>query len=425
MEEQYLKALEEKLKPAIGCTEPIAIALAGALAASNSQGSWIKAINVKASGNIIKNAMSVIIPGTRDTGIVMAVLLGVLSKVHSHQQLEVLKGVDSVMITEAKRLEGLGLVTLEVADTPKKLYIEVILTTDKDLVRTVIQDGHTNLTLVEVDGLVVFTKDDLVSQGGLDFSLDFMTLDGIIEFVDTIDLDSLGLIRESIRMNRAIAEEGLRGSYGLEVGKTARKYKDSGMLGQGIANQAIALTAAGSDARMSGVMLPAMSNSGSGNQGITATLPVVAVGEKMGLEEEKIIRGAALSNLVSIYIKDRFGVLSALCGATVAATGASCGITYLLGGDGAQIKMAIKNMIGNLAGIVCDGAKPGCAFKVANCAGSAVNAALLAIDGHQIGGGEGIVAGTAEETIENFCRISREASTDLDKIILDIMVGHE
>lgn len=424
MEERYLKILEEKLQPALGCTEPIAIALAGAVAAANSQDDWITGIRVLASGNIIKNAMAVIIPGTRDAGVQMAVTLGALSRKNSHRQLEVLSDVDEEMIAEARRLIGLGLVTLELADTPKKLYIEVELKTRKDTVRTLIEDEHANVTLVEVDGTPVFRKNEAGEEGASGVkSTDFMSLDGIFGFVDNVEVGKLSRIREAIRLNRAVCEEGLAAPYGLEVGRTAQAGMESGLLGGGIANRAIALTAAGSDARMSGAVMTVMSNSGSGNQGITATMPVVAVGEKLGLEEEKILRGAALSNLVSIYIKARFGMLSALCGATVAATGASVGITYLLGGDPAAMKRSVKNMIGNLAGIICDGAKPGCAFKVANCAGSAVNAALLAVDGHEIKGNEGLVADTAEETIENFCRISRECSTELDRTILDIMVA--
>lgn len=424
IEDKYIKTLESKLKPALGCTEPIAIALAGAIAGANSKGDWIEGITVKASGNIIKNAMSVIIPGTRDTGVKMAVTLGVLAKNNSKLELEVLKDINQEMIDEAKRLVDLGLIKLELANTEKKLYIEVELKTSVDRVRTIIEDGHTNLTLIEVDDQEVFHKDQqVVSSGESQSNLDFMTLDGIIEFANKVDLEYLGIIEEAITMNYAIANEGLKGTYGLGVGKMAYTGMSDGVLGEGIANRAIALTAAGSDARMAGAMLACMSNSGSGNQGITATMPVVAVGEKLGLDGEKIIRGVTLSNLFSIYIKERFGVLSALCGATVAATGASAGITYILGGDSKKIKMSVKNMIGNLGGIICDGAKPGCALKVANCAGSAVNSALLAIKGQEIHGDEGIVADTAEATIDNYCRISRECSGDLDKVILDIMVS--
>lgn len=424
MEEQYLNILEAKLKPALGCTEPIAIALAGAIAAANSKGDWITRIRVAASGNILKNAMAVIIPGTSDSGVQLAVTLGVLSKKNATKELEVLADVDQDMISEAKRLISLGWVHVEVADTNKKLYIEVDLHTRDDVVRAVIEDQHTNLTVIEVNGENVYHKGNEASgDAGKEGDPSFMTLDGIFDFAETIPLEKLDLIRESIRMNRAICEEGLKNPYGLEVGRTAWKGMKSGLLGGGIANSAIAVTAAGSDARMAGASMAVMSNSGSGNQGITATMPVVAVGEKLGLPEERIVRAATLSNLVSIYIKARFGVLSALCGATVAATGASVGITSLLDGDRDALKRSIKNMIGNLAGIICDGAKPGCAFKVANCAGSAVNAALLAVDGHEILGNEGIVAATAEDTIENFCRISRDCSTELDEAILDIMVS--
>lgn len=423
MEERILQLLAEKLKPAIGCTEPIAIALAGGIAKKNSLGGAVEKIKVAASGNIIKNAQAVIIPGTGEAGIDLALSLGVVLFKNADQGLEILKEVKESDIKAAKRLIDEGLVEVELKDTDKTLYIEVILTTEKDKVKVVIEDEHTNVSLIEVDGKVIFTKEDKGRKEEGSTELSWLTIDSIYDFITEVDILKLGIIRESIRLNSNISLEGLNKGYGLEVGPTIRRNIDSGLLDEGLANLAAMKTAAASDARMSGVVMPVMSNTGSGNQGITATVPVLAVAEKLGADEDKILRAVALSHLITIYIKARFGVLSALCGATVAGTGASCGIVYLLGGGREDLDRVVNNMLGNVAGMLCDGAKPGCALKVATCATSAVNSALLALGDKKIEGNEGIVGNTLEETVDNFCRLSKETSNTIDKSILDIMVG--
>ena len=421
-ERQYLELLKAKLKVAIGCTEPIAIALATATAMAHSRGKTIRSLRITASGNIIKNAMAVTIPGTQDSGILLAAALGLLSAEDAALGLEVLRGVDEKRLEEAKGLVAMGVISLGLADVPEKLYIQVLLQTELDLVEVRIEKEHANITSIQVDGKEILSQAGMVEQPSGEPLFQDITLEGALRFVGEVDLEKLSWIRESIRLNRSIGEEGLKNPYGLEVGRSRRKRIDQGVLGKDILNQAVALTAAGTDARMSGALYAVMSNSGSGNQGITATLPVLAVADLMDLGEEETIRGVALSNLVAILVKKDFGVLSALCGATVAATGAACGIVYLLGGGLPEMEMAIKNMLGNVAGIFCDGAKPGCALKVGTVTAGAVNAALMAMDGLYVGGSEGIVADSAEDSIANFCRISREASLPLDQLILDIMV---
>lgn len=423
MEDKILKLLEEKLKPAVGCTEPIAIALASGMARKYSKGREVSSIKVIVSGNILKNAFAVIIPGTNKAGIDLATALGVISYKNADKGLEILSDVSSEDILKAEDLISRGSIEISLADIDKVLYIEIILKTDKDEVKVIIEDEHTNITLIEVNGKSVkkVDEDSVLSDSGEDYN--WFTIDAIWDFVNRVDIGKLGKIREAIKLNDDISKEGLSGTYGLEVGKTTKKRIEIGYLGEDLVNFSSMRTAAGSDARMSGALMPVMSNTGSGNQGITSTIPVLAVGEKLGLDEDRILRGVTLSSLITIYIKLRFGVLSALCGASVAATGASCGITYLLGGGLNELGKAVNNVLGNVSGMLCDGAKPGCAFKVSTCTSTAVNSALLAVDDKGIKGSEGIVSNSIEETIDNFCKLSKEVSSKVDESILDIMIN--
>lgn len=427
MSKNLIKLLNEKLKPALGCTEPIAIALAGAVAMYHSQGREVISIEVKASGNIIKNAMGVMLPSVNEAGIDLAVTLGVLSPENHNMKLEVLSSVDEKMIEKAKIIIEKGLVDIRLADMQKKLYIEVILITDKDRTRVIIEDNHTNITLIEVDDKVIMNNTDIVEKGngGIedDIKFDKLTLDDIFEFIDEVEVSELKIIEDSIEMNKKISDEGLKNSYGLEVARNIKDNIKKGYYYEDIQKVASYVTAAGSDARMGGAKVAVMSNSGSGNQGIVATMPVVAVGEKLGVDKNIILKGVALSHLISIYIKEKFGVLSAFCGAVVAGIGASCGIVYILGGKRENIEMAINNMVGNITGMICDGAKPGCALKVAQVASTAVDSALLSLAGKRVSGQDGIVTESTVETLNNFTRLSTDASKIMDKIILDSMLN--
>lgn len=427
MSKNLIKLLNEKLKPALGCTEPIAIALAGAVAMHHSQGSEVIRIEVKASGNIIKNAMGVMLPSVNEAGIDLAVTLGVLSPKNHNMKLEVLNSVDEKMVEKAKVIIEKGLVAVNLADTDKKLYIEVILMTDKDRTRVIIEDNHTNITLIEVDDKVILSNSsdaEKENSGSNDnLKLEQLTLDDIFEFIDEVDISDLKIIEDSIKMNKRISDEGLIKGYGLEVARNIKANIEKGYYYEDIQKVASYVTAAGSDARMGGAKIPVMSNSGSGNQGIVATMPVVAVGEKLNIDNDVILKGVTLSHLISIYIKERFGVLSAFCGAVVAGIGASCGIVYILGGKRDNIEMAIDNMVGSITGIICDGAKPGCALKVAQITSTAVDLALLSLAGKRVSGQDGIVTESTIETLNNFTRLSTDASTIMDKIILDSMLN--
>lgn len=419
-EQAFVEVLEKELVVALGCTEPIAIALASAVASKHLKGTLIS-LEVLASGNIIKNAMGVSIPGTGRAGMNLAAALGSLGD--ADKKLEVLCGVKDGHIEEAQRMIEEGRIRVEKKETLKKLYIEVTAKSLDHSAKVIIEDRHTNITHIEEDGVVVFDLQEKMAEKEEAYS--FMNIDSIFHFVETVPLVKLHKIKESIRINKEIGEEGLKKGYGLKVGKTLYEAMKSGGQVDDAINYAMALTSAGSDARMAGSSLSVMSNSGSGNQGLTATLPVVAYGEKMSHGEEAMIRAVALSHLMTIYIKTKFGRLSALCGATIAATGASCGITYLQQGSKEAVSAAIQNMLGNITGMICDGAKGGCALKVATSTSAACMSATLALSGIAIGSQEGIIEENAEHTILNLGLLSNQGGMESDRIILDIMLEKE
>lgn len=421
----FLALLLRELVVALGCTEPVAVAYAAALAREHVRGAEVVAVDILASGNVVKNAMAVTIPGTGHCGVDMAAALGVVAG-DAAKNLEVLSGIDEDDIRAAEELVGRGAVHVRVADSDRKLYIEVNIRTTDSCAKAVVADEHTRVDRVEVDGRVVTHGEDgrpqLAANGA---ELAFLSIDSIWEFVQMADLRDLDIVRRSIDLNGAIAAEGLRNPYGLQVGRMIRENVGQGILGDDIVNHATALTAAAADARMAGCPLPVVSNSGSGNQGISATVPVLAVGDRLGATEEKILRAVTLSHLIAIFIKSRFGRLSALCGATVSGTGAACGMTYLLGGGVDAVKMAIQNMLGNVTGMLCDGAKPGCALKVATCTNAAAQSALMAVRGFGIKPTDGIIETSPVHSIDNLCRIGNQGTIEMDKIILDIMLNKQ
>jgi len=420
--EGFFDLLNRELVIALGCTEPGAIAYAAALAGKYVKTGPASHIKVLASGNVIKNALAVSIPGTGGSGINLAAALGVLAR-NTDKSLELLSGLTQADIAHAKTMIEEGVVTVDVADSNKKLYIEVIVETPGSYARVVIEDTHTKVVWIEADGKIL--KDNRTCSAALSDETavsDFLSLESIWEFTHIVTIGELDIIKKSIVLNVEIGLEGLQDPYGLQVGRTIKMNMAGGILSDDIATYAIALTAAGADARMAGCAMPVMSNSGSGNQGISATLPVVVFAEKLQVDEEKKIRAVTLSHLITIYIKLKFGRLSALCGATISAIGASCGITYLLGGDIKEIKSAIQNMLGTVTGMLCDGAKPGCALKIAACTSSAIQSALITMHGNTIQSTEGIIENDPELTIENLCRLGNQGTAETDKIILEIML---
>ncbi|MGJ7912488.1 serine dehydratase subunit alpha family protein [Neobacillus sp. LXY-1] len=419
--DKLLSILERELVVALGCTEPVAIALAAATAKSHVKGQ-IEKIHVNASGNIIKNAKSVGIPGMSAKGLDFAAALGAAAG-NPEKKLEILEGLTKEDEQLALQLIKAGKVTSGQADTPKKLFIEVIIQTDQQTAKVVISDNHSNIILIEVDESTVFLGGcENIGIQTDDEELDELTIDEIYDWLLSVNLDDLELVRKSIELNKRIGLEGLSGEYGLNVGRTIKENVKKGYLSDDLATAAMSLAAAGSDARMAGSTLPVMANTGSGNQGIAVTLPVVAVAEKLKVSEEKKIRAVALSHLVTIHIKSKFGRLSALCGVTAAGMGASAAIVYLLDGGLPQIKAAIQNTIGNVSGMICDGAKAGCAMKVSTCSNVAVQSALLALSNQEIQSTDGFIHDNVEKSIECFCKLGNEGTHQTDQLILQLML---
>lgn len=432
---EIIELIHKEVKPALGCTEPVAVALAVARSceALREKGIAVEKLDVEVSANILKNGMGVGIPGTGMIGLHIASALGATCG-KSKYKLEVLKELDEKSINEAKKMVSEKNVKISLANTTAKLYIEAtaigkggehksttIIKDDHDSIISVVRDGEELLVVAaskekNADGSAIAVAQDKTT---LDYKL---TVEEILEFAQQADLKNIAFILESVKLNQALSLEGLLGDYGLKVGKTIASTGHRELFGTSILTHAMAATAAASDARMAGCILPAMSNSGSGNQGITVTMPVIAFAGKIGATEEQLARALVLSHLIAIHIKGYLGKLSALCGCVIASTGSSCGIVYLKGGGYKQVCSAIKNMIGNITGMVCDGAKVGCALKVASGVSSAVQAAILAMDNICISSNDGIIDEDIEKTIHNLGAIGSRGMQVTDKMILDIMV---
>jgi len=453
---EIIELIKKEVKPALGCTEPIAVSLAVARSceALREIGAEVGSVLVEVSANILKNGMGVGIPGTGMVGLHIASALAVTCG-RSEYGLEVLKDLSTEAIAAAKEMVDAGRVKVVLAETPLNLYIKAwaysggpaawdaqvagsgagVMAFPAHSAYTEIANNHDSIVSVVRDGEV------LVGASGADASgdaasdkqaagasaekstLDYkLSVKEILQFAREASFENIEFILDSVKLNKALADAGLNEDYGLKVGKTILAREHSSVFGSSVMTYAMAATAAASDARMAGCTLPAMSNSGSGNQGITVTMPVIAVAEKMGVGDEQLARALVLSHLVAIHIKGYLGKLSALCGCVIASTGSSCGIVYLKGGNYEQVCSAIKNMIGNITGMVCDGAKVGCALKVASGVSSSIQAAVLALDNICISSNDGIIEDCIEKTICNLGRIGAEGMQTTDKMILDIMV---
>ena len=435
-EAEIIELIKKEVKPALGCTEPIAVALAAAKAAEILTDrcpccgtAWRESsgfnVAVEVSGNILKNGMGVGIPGTGMVGLHIAAALGAVCG-KSEYGLEVLHDLCGSSVERAKELVNSGLVKVMHTETGHKLYVKVTISAGEGhSASAVIEDDHDNIVETCFDGTVLHCsqaqqQDNTADhRGTLDYKL---TLKEIYDFASSVDFKDISFILESRDLNLKLAKEGLSGDYGLKVGKTISSDSYREVFGNDFMSYAMALTAAASDARMAGCTLPAMSNSGSGNQGITVTMPVIAYALKYNVPEEQLARALVLSHLTAIHIKGYLGKLSALCGCVIASTGASCGITYLRGGSYQHVCAAVKNMIGNITGMVCDGAKVGCAMKVASGVSSAIQSAVLAMDGTCISEHDGIIEKDIEKTIRNLGQIGSVGMQGADSMILDIMV---
>ena len=407
--------------PAIGCTEPIAVALCTARAAE-TLGAEPERITVRLSANILKNAMGVGIPGTGMIGLPIAVALGALIG-RSEYRLEVLRDVTPEAVERGREMIDRRCISIGLKEgVCEKLYIEAEVEADGHRAVAVIAGGHTDFVFVSRDGEVLFDKrtpaecDDEAGEVPL-------TLARVWDFAMTSPVDELRFILETRRLNMAAAERSFAGEYGHCVGRTLRCDRERKVMGDSIFTRILSYTSAACDARMAGAMIPVMSNSGSGNQGIAATLPVAVYADEMQATEEQTIRALALSHLTVIYIKQSLGRLSALCGCVVAATGSSCGITYLMGGGYDQAAAAVKNMIANLTGMICDGAKPSCAMKLTSGVSTAVLSAMMAMDGRCVSPVEGIIEEDVDRCIRNLTTIGREGMDETDRLVLRIMTN--
>ncbi len=425
--QKFLKIMEENLVPSLGCTEPIAVAYVAAVARDHAEGE-IKELLCEASVNIVKNAASVCIPNTDGRcGVALAAAVGAVGGV-SAKGLEVLADLNKDQVAQAVKLVESGIATAAVSENPSKLYVKIKLKTEKDTVITAIDNGHTNLVYVEKNGEVLLDKsvsaaDDKSEHDDL-YSI--LNLQSIYEYGNTAPLEDLKLPKLAIELQTAICAEGLKNGYGIQVGKTMKEMVDKGYIAYDMASNAAMWAAAGSDARMAGCSLAAMSNVGSGNQGITNLMPVIATAKYLNIEsEEKLIRAVTVAALVTIYVKSSLDKLSPVCGAVTAAVGAGCGIVYLMDGTVEMMEMVVKNVIGDVAGMFCDGAKGSCALKVSTCVNAGVHAALLALNGHYAQYTDGVVGVDAAQTVSNFARLSKEGMNAIDGVILDIILKKE
>ena len=423
-EKQIIGLVHREVKPALGCTEPIAVALAVAKAVeilieSEPFDRMTHELQIKAavSGNILKNGMGVGVPGTGMLGLHIAAALGAVCG-KSEYGLEVLHDLSETSIARAKEI--LPSVSITLADTELKLYVEAEVIANGRSATAIIENVHDHIVKTLLDGHILSqdSKEGVNDEDEEDYGI---SVREIIDFANTVDIKDIDFILADREMNGRLAEEGMNGNYGLCVGQTIMKDNE-GNFGKSFLTYAMAMTAAASDARMAGCTLPAMSNSGSGNQGITVSMPVIAYAKHYGVSDEKLARALILANLIAIHIKSGLGKLSALCGCVVASTGAASGITWLKGGDYGQICATIKNMIGNITGMVCDGAKVGCAMKVASGVYTAIQSSMMAIDSHCVSEHDGIIDKDIEKTIANLAKVGSIGMKSTDDIILDIMV---
>lgn len=424
--QQITRLVRHWVVPAIGCTEPICVALAVSRA-TEALGCVPARIEAQLSANILKNAMGVGIPGTGMVGLPIAIALGALIG-RSEWGLEVLRECTPEAVERGKQYIAEDRINISLkADAPEKLYVEITAYDDAGHSATaIIAREHTHYIYVRLaDGTVALNEP--LDAGGApgeeaaEAAPLQLTLRKVWEYATEMPLDEISFINDARRLNEAAAHKSLAGNYGHCLGKALTRPLGKGILGDSIFSHILSSTSCACDARMAGAMIPVMSNSGSGNQGICATNPVVVFAQENHNTEEEMTRALMLSHLTAIYIKLSLGTLSALCGCVVAATGSSCGITYLMGGTYDQVTFAVKNMIANLTGMICDGAKPSCALKLTTGVSTAVLSAMLAMQGNCVTSVEGIIDDDVDQSIRNLVSIGKGAMNETDRCVLDIM----
>ena len=414
LRERIIALIHQEVVPAIGCTEPMCVALCTAKA-TEKLGCRPDRIEALLSANILKNAMGVGIPGTGMIGLPIAIALGALIG-KSAYQLEVLKDLTPEALEEGKRYVAENRIVIKQKENiSEKLYAEIICTAGDKKATAIIAGSHTNF---------VDSETDLTGMTGTNREISVpLNLRLVYDFATTAPLDEIDFIMEARTYNMNAARDALKGNYGHNLGKTIDRPLSKGIFGNSIYSHIISRTASACDARMGGAMIPVMSNSGSGNQGICATNPVCVYAKENENTEEELIRALTLSHLTAIYIKQSLGTLSALCGCVVASIGSSCGITYLMGGDYERICYSVKNMIANLTGMICDGAKPACSLKITSGVSTALLSALLAMEGKCVSPSEGIVDDNVDKSIHNLTSIGADAMIKTDDMVLNIMTS--
>ncbi|HHQ4531174.1 serine dehydratase subunit alpha family protein [Aeromonas veronii] len=422
--QQYLQIIQQVVKPALGCTEPIAAAYAAAVA-TRQLGCEPGRLEVAVSDNLYKNSMGVYVPGTGKIGLAIAAAAGAIGG-NADAGLEVLAAIQPEQVDRAQQLIDAGKVQVSRTAAPEFIFCRVTVygTDDKGeehSAEVTLCGGHTRIVEQRRDGEVTFTADQ--SQGGATGSICDgvdISIATIHEFATQVEFEQIRFILKASELNGKLSAEGMNNPYGLEIGRTMQQNINAGLIGEDVMNRIVMMTAAASDARMGGATLPAMSNFGSGNQGIAATIPVMVIAERFAASEEQLARALIMSHLGAIYIKSHYPPLSAFCGNTVTSAAASMAMVYLAGGSFEQSCFAIQNVLSDSAGMVCDGAKASCAMKVSTSSGAAVRGFLMALNSHSVSG-QGIVAGDVDQTIRNVGQMVKEGMSATDSTIIDIM----
>lgn len=419
-QEEIIALMKREVVPAIGCTEPMCVALCVAYATELLK-CEPESITVRLSANILKNAMGVGIPGTGMVGLPIAIALGALVG-KSKYRLQVLKDCTPEAVQRGKEMISRGAIRIELQQNAcDNLYVEVECASGAHTAQAIIAHEHDRLVFLSHNGNVITDERGCLQAGKSAQTESRLNLRKVYDFAMQTPLQELQFINEARTLNERAAQEALKGNYGHELGKTLSRPLGKGIMGESIFSHILSTTSSACDARMAGAMIPVMSNSGSGNQGIACTLPVVVFAKENHNTEEELTRALVLSHLTAIYIKQSLGRLSALCGCVVASTGSSCGITYLMGGGYEQVAYSVKNMIANLAGMVCDGAKPSCALKVSSGVSTAVLSAILAIQNKYVSNVEGLIEEDVDRCILNLTRIGAKGMQETDRTVLDIM----
>ncbi|MCW2258140.1 L-cysteine desulfidase [Providencia alcalifaciens] len=424
----FISAVKQEVKPALGCTEPISLALAAAKAAACVNGEVIRVV-AYVSPNLMKNGMGVTVPGTGMVGLPIAAALGAVGG-DAEAGLEVLKSVTFSAIEQSKNMLAQGSVTVDIKHPcDDVIYSEATVFTEQGSATVMIAGSHTHVVKTISNGKVIFDvtqkapQDEFTTDCAVDVALPTVTAKAVYQFATQAPLEDIRFILEAADLNDALSQEGLRNVYGLHIGKTLQTQRDRGLLSKDLLSEIMIRTSAASDARMGGAVLPAMSNSGSGNQGIAATMPVVVTAEYLQSTEEQLARALMLSHLMAIYIHNQLPALSALCAATTAAMGAAAGIAWLLEPRYEVVAMAISSMIGDVSGMICDGASNSCAMKVSTSASAAYKAVLMALDNSCVRGSDGIVSDDVDQSIANLCALAAGSMRHTDMQIIEIMAA--